>query len=248
MAWVQSLTPLDYVILTVLVVAFLVGWTRGLADLLTGFLVFALSTFVAGHYAGAAVAWLNRGWNLEVRLAEVLARRIHLPAEAYRVPMNQIPWQKALGWLHAVPVPLTYKETLAQRLVDWSRDAGSRTAADYIAHQLAAGVLDTVVFLTLAALVGWVLGMVARLVSDQIKEIPLVGTVNRMLGSAVVMAEVVVVMALLVGLVAPALSTYGGETFGGVIQNAHLAPYFLRVYEWLRSVVFGKAGGPFFIS
>jgi uncharacterized membrane protein required for colicin V production len=246
--WLQGLTPLDYVMIGVVVAALLVGWARGLVEVLTGFLVFIVASFVAGRYSGMAVGLLNRMWNVQDRFADVLQRRLNLPPEAQKVPMSMIPLEKAVDWLRMVPIPQVFRQTLAQRLVDWSHTAGSQTAADFITDQLAAGILSAVVFVVMVAVLSWVLALLAKLVSDQIKEIPLVGTANRLLGSLVIGFEAAAIIALIVGLVGPTLSMYGGATMGKAIQNTELSPYFLSLYNWLRTFVFGLRGGTFFIS
>lgn len=248
MEWLQGLTPVDYAIIAMMGAALLVGWVRGLVEVLTGFLVFVVATFVAGRYAEAVLGLLNRMWDVQHSLAGVFARRLNLPPEAQQIPASAIPVEKAVEWLRLIPIPKGFRETLAQRLTEWSQSAGNQTAADFITSQLAAGVLTTFVFVVMVAVISWGLMLVARLVSDQIKEIPLVGTANRLLGSAVVGLEVAVVMALLVGLLGPALSMYGGAKAGQAIGHAQLAPYFLNLYHWLRTFLFGVAGGPFFIS
>ncbi|HWI63845.1 MAG TPA: hypothetical protein VNT75_18570 [Symbiobacteriaceae bacterium] len=248
MEWLQALTPVDYAIIAVIGAALLIGWVRGLVEVLTGFLVFVVSAFIAGRYAGAVLGVLNRMWHVQQQLADVFARRLNLPPEAQRIPASAIPLEKAADWLRLIPIPKGFRETLAQRLTEWSQSAGSQTAADFITSQLAKGVLTTFVFVVMIALISWGLMLLSRLVSDQIKEIPLVGTANRLLGSAVVGLEAAAVMALLVGLVGPTLSMYGGPTVGQAMQNAQLAPYFLSLYHWLRTFLFGVAGGPFFIS
>lgn len=248
MSELQSLTPLDFFMVALLLGALLYGWVKGFVEVLTGFLVFIVSAFVAGHYSGAVLALLNRMWNLQVKLAAVLERRINLPAEANRVPASAIPWEKAVEWLESLPLPAAYRETLAHRLAEWSAGAGSQTAAEFILNQLAAGILGAVVFVIMISVVAWVLAVLAKLVSDQIKEIPLVGTANRILGSLVTGMEAALFLALLVGLLGPMLSVYGGASLGGMIQSAELSPYLLSLYHWLRQVLFGMGGGVFFLS
>jgi uncharacterized membrane protein required for colicin V production len=246
--WLETLTPIDYLIVGIIVMALLIGWARGFVEVLSGFLVFVVATFVAGHYTGAALSLLNRMWNLQVRFADVLERRINLPAEAYRVQMSTIPMERAMDWMRPLPLPAAYRETLAQRLVEWSHSGGSMSAVEFITNQLAAGVLSAAIFVVLSSISAWVLAILAKLVSDQIKEIPLVGTADRTLGSAVVGLETAIILSLLIGLVAPMLSMYGSVKLGNAIQAAQLSPYFQQLYHWLRNFVFGMPGGQFFIS
>lgn len=242
------MTPIDYLIAGIIVAALLIGWAKGFVEVLSGFLVFAVATFVSGRYTGAVLTQLNRMWNIQGKFSAILDRRLNLPPEAYKIQMAAIPTDRAAEWMRSLPLPPAYRETLAQRLVEWSHTAGSMTAAEFITNQLAAGVLSAALFVVLTSLIAWLLALLAKLVSDQIKEIPLVGTADRALGSVIVAFETAAILSLIVGLVAPMLSMYGSAKLGNAIQNAVLAPYFLQLYHWVRNIVFGMPGGPFFIS
>lgn len=247
-AWLQSLTPLDYLVIGIMFMALLIGWARGFVEVLSSFLVFLVSTFVAGRYTGPVLGVLNRTWDAQGWLSAIFERRLNLPPEAYKIPASAIPLGKALDFVQALPLPAAYKLTLAERLADWSGAAGNQTAAHFIVNQLSAGVLSAAIFLVMAGLLSWVLAIAVKLVSDQLKEIPLVGATNRLLGSIVVGTEVAAGLALIVGLVGPMLSMYGGAKLGNAIGAMQLSPYFLTLYEWLRTVLFGMGGGTFFIS
>ena len=71
MTWLQGLTPIDYVIIGTVVGALLLGWVRGFVEVLSGFLVFLVATFIAGQYTDTVLAMLNRMWNLQERFAGV---------------------------------------------------------------------------------------------------------------------------------------------------------------------------------
>jgi len=242
------MTPVDYGIIVVVGAALLIGWARGLVEVLTGFLVFLVAAFISGRYAETVLGLLNRMWNVQHQLAGVFERQLNLPAEAHRVPASAIPLERAADWIRTIPIPKGFRETLAQRLVDWSEAAGNQTAADFITDQLAKGVLTTIIFVVMVALISWGLALISKLVSDQIKEIPLVGTANRFLGSAVIGFSAAMIVALIVGLIGPMLSMYGGSAAGKALESAQLAPTFLNLYHWLQAVLFGHGGGLFFIS
>lgn len=247
MAWLQALTTVDWVIIVVLLVALAVGWAQGLVEVLTGFLVFIVSTFVAARYSGAIVGWLNKAWGAQDKLAAAMERRISLPAEANRVPAGAIPWERAADWLRDIPLPASYRESLAHRLAEWSQVAGNKTAASFLLDQLAGSMLNALVFVVIALVLGWVLALVAKMVSDQIKEIPLVGTANRMLGATVTVFETAVMISFVVGLVAPMLAVYLVPALGQAIAGAQLSPYFVGLYSWAQHVLAGSAAGSFFI-
>lgn len=244
--WLRSLTVVDYLIVAILISATAIGWARGLVEILTGFIVFVITMFVAGRYTTAVVGWLNRTWGAQEWLTQFLERRINLPAETYKIPATAVSWQKALEWLHDIPIPEVYKQGLAQRLEAWSHSAGSQTVAHFILRQIAAGVLTALVFIVSIAVIGWVMGLLARLVSDQIKEIPLVGTANRLLGSVANVGETGIVLALIVSLVVPLIAMYGVTSLGVAVKYARLTPYLLAYFGWFKGLFFGSASGFFF--
>lgn len=245
MNWLQQLSVVDYVILGALLVALAVGWARGLIDMLTGLIVFVVSVFVAGRYSSALVGWLNRTWDTQARLANALERRVDLPIEAYKTPASDVPWHKAFEWLKDVPLPEVYKQALAERIEAWSQTSGVQTATTYIAGQVASSILSAAAFVALILLVGWVLGMLGRLVSDQIKEVPLVGTANRLAGAVAGLLQTAVVMAILIALVIPTLSLYGFQGLGSAVLNAALAPHLIALFESIRGVLFLPGEGWF---
>ncbi len=248
MEWLQSFTLVDYLLIGALLLALAIGWARGFVELVTGFLSFLVAIAAAGRYAADGVDWLNRNYAVQDRLARALERRINLPTETYEVPLNAIPWHRALDWLREVPIPESYKQELAQQITDWSQAAGSQTAAEFIFQRLASVVLLVAVFTVLVLVIGWVLSLLGRLISDQVKEIPLLGTANRLLGGAALVLQTTVIMSLLVGLVVPVLSMYGAESLGSAVRAAQLPPYFLAIFEWIRAWLFGMTKAQFFVS
>jgi hypothetical protein len=246
MATLQQFSWVDYLLVSLLLVALGIGWARGLIQVLTGFLVFVVTTFIAGRYTTEVTAFLNRWWGVQTWLARFLERRLNFPPEAHRVPAGQTSWLVTSEWLKTVPLPTPYKQALAQRLADWSHTAGNQTPASFIIHQLAGAILTAIVFMVLAGVLGWLLGWLSRFISDQIEEIPLMGTLNRMLGAVAVLLQWGATIALFIGLVVPVLSLHGLPQLGRAIENAYLAPYFLHVYDGLRHILFGLYKGGFF--
>lgn len=246
MEWLRNLSVVDYVILAILISALAVGWARGLVEILAGFMVFVITLFVAGRYTGAVVDWVNRAWGAQEWLTRFLERRMNLPAETYKIPATAVSWQKALEWLHDIPIPEVYKQGLAQRLETWSHSAGNQTVAQYIFHQMAAGVLTALVFIVLTGVIGWVLGLLARLVSDQIKELPLLGSANRLLGGVANVAETGIILALIISLIVPIITIYGVSSLGQAVNQAWFTPYLLAYFGWFKGLFFGTASGFFF--
>lgn len=243
----RAFTLVDFIYMSILLVAFAIGWAQGAMQMLTNFLAFMAAVFVAGRYATAVAEWVNQAWGLQARIASMLERRITLPSETFRVPAKAVPHARAMEWLKDLPLPQEFKVNLAQRIADWSHAAGNQTVAEYVVNQLAAGVLYVLVFVVVTLAVAWILSVLGRLVSDQVKEIPLVGSINRLFGASVNLFETGLVIAVFVTLIAPTLSMYGFQSAGRAVHDAALTPHFITFFNWVRGPLFGASRGFFFL-
>ncbi len=243
----QGLTVIDFVIIAVLLGAFAIGWARGLVHILTGFVVFLITIVLAGRYTQHVIEWLNRTWGAQEWLVVLLERRISVPLEASRVPASAIPWQRVLQILENIDLPVSYKQELAEQISKWSVAAGNLTLAKYLYQLLATSLLNGAVFIVLAVLLGWALTLVGRMVSDQVQELPLVGALNRWLGSIALVLQVTFLLSFLVAIVIPLLSVYGFNLVD-VFGQARLTPYFVEIFRWTRSLVFGQNTSFFFVK
>ncbi|MFZ5816183.1 MAG: CvpA family protein [Bacillota bacterium] len=234
-----SLTVVDITILGTLLVAVLIGWSTGIIRFLTGFVSFIVAVLVAGRYSGLVMEWLNLAWNLQGRMEQVMTRRLNLPPEAAQVPMSRVPFETALSWLQAVPLPDGYKHPLAHRLADWSEAAGGRTAAEFLIEQIASGLLSALVFAGLVTVISLLLGYLGRFISDQVQEIPLIGTADRMLGAVALLLQAAVVLSFVTVFVVPTLSIYGAEHLGEAFNQSKTTPYLIGFFELIRGLLFG---------
>lgn len=206
MEWLRGLTIIDFIVIAILLGAFAIGWARGLVQILTGFVVFLLTMVVAGRYSLHVVEWLNRSWGAQEWLVALLERRISVPPEASRVPASTIPWERVLELLENLDLPYSYKQELAEQISRWSEAAGTLTLAKYLFQLIAAALLNGMAFAILALLLGWLLTLIARLVSDHVKELPLVGALNRWLGSMAMLTQVTILLSFFMAMVVPLLS------------------------------------------
>jgi len=246
MEWLRDLTVVDVSIIALLLGALAIGWARGLVQLLTGFAVFLLSMIVAGRYSLHVVEWLNRSWGAQEWLVALLERRVSVPPEAGRVPASAIPWERVLEILANLDLPMNYKQELAEQISKWSGAAGNQTLAKYLFELIATALLNGIVFIVLALLLGWILTLIARLVSDQVKELPLVGALNRWLGAIAMLIQATILLSLLVAMIVPLLSVYG-FSFIDAVNRAHLTPHFVEIFQWIRGLVFGQNTSFFFV-
>lgn len=247
MEWLQGLTVIDYAFIAILLGAFAIGWARGLVEIFTGFIVFLITTVLAGRYSLHVVEWLNRSWGAQEWLVALLERRISVPPEASRVPASAIPWERVMELLENLSLPPSYKQELAEQISKWSEAAGHLTLAKYLFQLIASALLNGVVFVLLALIIGWVLALVARLVSDQVKELPLIGSVNRWLGSFAMLLQATILLSFFVAMVVPLLSMYGLNV-SGAVNRAQLTPHFIALFQWIRVLVFGDNTSFFFFK
>jgi uncharacterized membrane protein required for colicin V production len=189
----------DLIFIGVVLVAVLMGWGRGFIMVLTGFVIFIVTTIVASRYADEFASWMNRTWGAQAKLESMFTSKFNAP---------------------------TGSSFLAQPV----------TAAT---HQAAQNLLHILAFLLIAIVLGWLLSLAGRIVSGFVQAIPLVGTANRLLGSAALAIEAVLLIAFVVGLGAPALVSYGPSKWGEAILHAQSAPFFTQVYAGAQAYLFG---------
>lgn len=234
-----SLTVVDLTILGSLLIAFLIGWSTGIVRFLTGFLSFIVAVVVAGRYSQTALEWLNQTWNIQGQMEGWLTRRLNLPSEAGQVPSSPISFETALSWLKAVPLPEMYKQPLAMQLSEWSASTSGKTAAQFLIGQIASGLLNAIVFALLVILLSMFLGYLGRFIADQVHEIPLVGTVDRILGAGALLLEVALILSFITVFFVPTLSMYGASELSEAFNQAKTTPYLVQFFEWIRGLLFG---------
>lgn len=234
-----SLTVVDITILGSLLIAFLVGWSTGVIRFLTGFLSFIIAVVVAGRYSQVVLGWLNQAWDLQGRMEGLLARRLNLPPETAQVPVSAVPFETVIAWLKAVPIPEMYKQPLAQQVSEWSASAGGKSIGEFLIEQIAAGLLNAIVFALLVTILSLFIGYLGRFISEQVQEIPLIGTVDRLLGATALVLQAALVLSFITVFLVPTLSVYGATELGEAFNQSKTTPYLTQFFEWIRGLLFG---------
>lgn len=233
-----SLTIVDMTILGALLIAFLIGWATGVIRFLTSFLSFLIAVAVAGRYSSLAMDWVNKVWDAQGRLERALASRLNLPADMAHPPAVPVSAETASHWLGGVPIPGFYKAALAQSMADWSGTAGSQSAGQFLVAQIAASVLNALVFAGLVMILSFLISFLGRFVSDQIHQIPLVGTADRLLGAVALAVQAALILSFITVWLVPALSMFGVKELGEAFGQAKTPPYLVAFFEWVRGVLF----------
>lgn len=234
----SSLTVVDITILGSLLIAFLVGYSTGIVRFLTGFLSFIIAVIVAGRYSHVVMDWVNETWGVQMWLEGVLTRRLNIPSEAAQVPVSPIPFETVMAWLRAVPIPQMYKQPLAQQVSEWSASAGNQTVADFMIEQIAQGLMSAIIFVLLVMLISFFLSLLGRFISDQVQEIPLIGTVDRLLGATALFLQTALVLSFITVFLVPMISLTGSNELGTAFNDAKTTPYLVHFFEWIRGLLF----------
>lgn len=242
--WPQF-TPADYVILGLLLLAFLEGFRRGFLAEAIRFGALIVTLLVAGRYSEPFRLWLNQRWHIEERLVLYLAGRLGLPLEAYQTEAAISP-AEAADWLRHLPLPGSFWDELFYQAAASQSGDLMVSPAHLILQQLARGLAAVLSYLTLLLLVGLLVAVAASLLSHLVQQDSLLNTINRTAGGAVKALESALLVTLVVALVAPALAVAGFPWLHEQLAGAALTPYCLRLYDWLWTAFFGPAGGLFF--
>lgn len=231
-------TVVDYILVGALLLAFVVGWAKGVIRLLTGFLSFLVSIFLAGRYSHLVVDWVNATWHVQQRLEDALLRRLNLPPAAAQAPDAPVPSETALSWLQGVPLPDVYKQRLAEQVAQRSAMSTGEPAAEFLVEQIAGGLLDAVAFVLSVVVLSALIGLLGRYIAEVVHAIPLVGTADRLLGGLTMGLEAALVLSFVVVWLVPTLSMYGARELGEAFAQARTAPYFVMLFELIRSLLF----------
>lgn len=247
MQWWATLTPADYVILALLLLAFLQGWSRGLFSQVFRIGAFVATIVLAGRYGGSLRQILNRHFHLEEHLRVFLAERLPLPNGVNPV-QGAAPQAPAEQWVSELSLPQAYKDTLVQKLFEWHQGQPAAPVDEVILDQLAAGLASVIAYLLAAMIAGIILGLVANLISPVLENDALLNTANRLAGGLVRGLEVAIVISLVAALAAPALSLSGLPWLQEQLDGAVTTPYFLDLFAWLKAAIFGLGTEQFFVT
>lgn len=224
---------------SLIILAVLTGYARGLVAMLVGMVGYAVSLFVAGRYAPVLRDWLQQHWLLTDRLARLLQGHLNLPAEAYQIPASALSYDRTLVLLSAVPMPASYREALARSLA--TNPQAHLSLAEFLMRKLAEGMMEAFCFVFIAAATTYVLFWMARRVSVGLNKLPMVGEVNHLLGAAIGFLEVTVSLSVVLGLLAPFLSVQGLSGLREAVANSTLAQWLIAFYPVISRGLFGSA-------
>lgn len=223
----SALTPLDWAVVGVLLLALGTGWTRGIVRVLLGFLSFLLAVMIAGRLTGPAADWLDRTWDVSARVAEGILDRSALRGEPLSPSLDQV----------ALPEP--YRAAFLQDVARAAAESGQGTALELAARQMAETAVAALCFILLVVLLTAALRWVGSLFAGVVEHLPIVGLSDRLLGAAALGAVAVLALTLILVWVVPALSVLGVPGLGEMVSQSVTPPYLVEAFEWIRRLVIG---------
>ncbi len=223
----SALTPLDWAVVGVLLLALGTGWTRGIVRVLLGFLSFLLAVMIAGRLTGPAADWLDRTWDVSARVAEGILDRSALRGEPLSPPLDQV----------ALPEP--YRAAFLQDVARAAAESGQGPALELAARQMAETAVAALCFILLVVLLTAALRWVGSLFAGVVEHLPIVGLSDRLLGAAALGAVAVLALTLILVWVVPALSVLGVPGLGEMVSQSVTPPYLVEAFEWIRRLVIG---------
>ena len=223
----SAMTPLDWVIAGVLLLAVGTGWVRGIVRVLLGFLSFLIAVMIAGRLTGPVVDWLDKMWNITARLADGIIERAGRSSDTLATSLDRV----------AIPQP--YKASLLQDVVRASAETGHVPAAELAAQQIAEGAATAICFILLVLVPTAALRWAGNLFADLVQSLPIVGLADRLLGAAALGTAAVLALWLLVIWVIPTLSVFGVQGLGDMLSQSVTPPYLIQAFEWIRRLVVG---------
>ncbi|BAD42304.1 CvpA family protein [Symbiobacterium thermophilum] len=223
----SAMSPLDWVVVVILLLAVGAGWVRGIVRVLLGFLSFLAAVMIAGRATGPVVAWLDGMWNLTGRIADGILDRSVDAGGALSASLDQV----------AIPQP--YKAALVQDVARATAESGEASALELAAQQIAEGAATAVCFVLLVILLAAALRWLGSLFADVVQSLPIVGLSDRLLGAAALGAAAVLALNLVLVWVMPTLSVFGLRGLGELVSQSVTPPYLIQAFEWMRRLVIG---------
>lgn len=227
------MNTLDWLLLAVIAFGFILGHRRGLLIMAFNLVGSVLALFVGYRLAPELSAWLDRSFHLVRTVADWLAQRAPLPAEARQLTMGVLPRTKLALWLETMPIPSFFRTQLVTAAN--GPVAPDQTVADFVYQQLATSFIRTacVIVLVLALLV--VFRQLTGLVTGLLDHLPLVGFANRWLGGLLGILE----FSILAGLAIALISLMPGTGWLSTqLADSQVSEKLIQMYTWLGSLVF----------
>jgi len=230
---------LTIVLATLIVLAVITGYSRGLVAMLVGIFGYVIALFVAGRYAVVMRDWLQRTWLATDWVIHLLKGHLPLPPESFQVPASALSYERVLQLLQAFPAPASFKEAIARSFTAGS--APDVSLGDFMLRKIAEGMLEAACFVVIAAIITWVLIFIARASGLMLNKLPIVGFVNRGAGAVIGLVEAGVTFSVVLGLLAPFLSTQSLAGLQVAVANSTLAQWLIALYPVLSRELFGHA-------
>lgn len=219
------------------------GYRKGLINTLGGMVGYIISLVLALMYSEAFAGYLDAKFHLVQKISGWVTGFIPVPATG-GVPAGPLTPQQVDGALEGIALPAFMKAQLAESLQDAaaSGNGALENLAAAVGDRLASMLVEGLAFLILLFAVVFVARLLTRFITGQIHR-TILGRLNRVGGLLCGLAINTLILAMLVGVIAPfftvATSSGAGSSFGEAINQSVLVPYLLQVFALVGSYVFG---------
>lgn len=191
---------LDLLVIAVFIVFFIVGWRRGLISELLRIVGFAVALLAAWILSAPVTGWVYESF-VKDKIVSQVSEKITTTVDGTALTGASF-WEK-LGDLGSE----------IASLVTVTPDQAAKLGEDFVNNSLAApvqAIIRTIVFVILFALFLLVIKLVSRLFKG-LNKLPVVGTVNRIFGGILGLAEGAVICYIFVAIAAIIVKVTGDE-------------------------------------
>ncbi len=245
--FLQAFNGLDWIVIGVVLIGAVTGFFRGFIGMAVSVVGTLIAFLVAGRLAGPVVLWLDTHTGMVTSLARLIQGHLPLPPDLARIPLNTLPTSTLVRAVSSLPFPEFYKSSLLSKLATLVESEGARTVGDLLFRQIATGIMAAAIFVPLVVLLTWTLTAVASNLSRFLNLVPLVGTVNRLLGALVGAVEMVLAAAVVMALLPPILALPQTEQLAVLMAHSRTAGPLLDLYGLLGARLLGH-GNAFFLG
>ena len=229
----------DWLIVAVLAWGAFAGFRRGFVGLVADIGGTVLAFYLAAHYAGAAVQYLDRHLGLIKATAGALEQRLpisqalaSLPVSALGGPALRDPARLYADAVAQIGLPPFLQEYLARGAAELRGPASGVQGGNlgqFILHQLALLLWTGIVFTFGALLVRWLINWAGKRAGDVLGNVGL-SLPNRMVGAVLGVAEKGFYLAVLLSAVLPVLNLWASIP---ALGESWLAPRLVAIFSGL---------------
>lgn len=225
-----TINGLDAAFAVAALAAVVIGYRRGSTRLIAKVVGYGLSFILAGSFSGPAVDWLEKQSGMVTRFGSNIGSWLHLPPEFDSIPVGAFSPDLITNVGDQLPLPAPMLEQLSRQMEALAAKGVGGTIGDTLSGMVAHSLLQASAFVVIMLIVSFVVGLLARLLTRGLDQVPVVAKVNRLLGAALSLVVVIIGIALLIGLAAPVVSLTPGGVAAQTLRTSQVALWLQPLY------------------